>query len=280
LYVVDTDNERIQIIDVDGSCSGSAELANNENEICFEDEFGENGDDDGEFKLPSAVIFDSGDDLLYVADSGNDRIQIIEFSGSSSSSGAPSKPTGLNASPISPTSIFLSWDVSDSDENVTGYKIESRKGSGNYETLISNSGSNGNSFVHGGLSNDETYSYRISAINAQGTSSLSSTASERPEESLAPAALSATAISPTKIKLSWFPPTSTFGQSVTGYTIERVITLGVEEEIGTTGSGTTTYTVSGLQTDKPYTYVVKAQLSVGSTPRSNTASATPQDVFY
>jgi sugar lactone lactonase YvrE len=274
LYVADTDNERIQIIDVDGNCSGSDELAD---DICFEDEFGQFGDDDGEFDVPSALVLDTGDDLLYVADTDNNRIQVLELSeSSSSSSGSPSRPTNLEAFPISTTSIFLTWDVSDPDEDVTGYKIEAREGSDNFETLASNTGSNANSFVHGGLSS-ETYTYRIYAINDKGTSSVSSTVSEKPEDSLAPAALTAVAISDSKIKLSWFPPTSTFGQSISGYTIERIITTGVYDEVGTTGSATTTFTVSNLETDKAYSYVVKAKFSQGGSPRSNTASATPTE---
>jgi titin len=276
LYVADTDNERIQIIDVDGNCSGSNELAD---DVCFEDEFGERGDDDGEFDMLSALVFNSSDDLLYVADTGNNRIQIIDLSeSSSSSSDAPSRPTNIEAYPISTTSIFLTWDVADPDENVTGYKIESKEGSEKYSILASNTVSNANSFVHGGLSDSNTYSYRIYAINSEGTSTVSSTTSEKPEDSLAPAAFTATAISPTQIKLSWFPPTSTFGQSISGYIIERQIINDVYDDIDDVGSGTTTYVVSNLQTDKMYTYTVTAKLSLGTaTPRSNTASATPNE---
>jgi len=280
LYIADTDNERIQIIDVEGNCSGVTKLADNGNDdVCFEEKFGKNGDDDGEFEVPSALVVDSGEDLLYIADSGNNRIQIFELSGSSggSSNDAPSKPTGLEAYPISTTSIFLTWDVADQDENVTGYKIEAREGSDDWKTIVEDSRSNANSFVHGGLDDSKTYQYRIYAINAQGTSSVSSTIGEKPEDSLAPAALTATAISKSQVKLSWFPPTSTFGQSVTGYKIEREIDTGVYDEIDTTGSGTRTFTVNNLQTDKLYTFVVKAKLSLGETPRSNSASATPNE---
>jgi len=76
LYVADTDNERIQIIDVDGNCSSSNELAD---DVCFEDEFGERGVDDGEFDMLSALVFNSSDDLLYVADTDNNRIQILDL---------------------------------------------------------------------------------------------------------------------------------------------------------------------------------------------------------
>jgi len=102
-----------------------------------------------------------------------------------------------------------------------------------------------------------------------------STPSEQSENSFPPSSLTATAISPTEIRLSWFPPTSTFGQTITGYVIQREIINDVYDEIETVGSGTTTYTVSNLQTGKTYTYIVKAEFSVGTSPRSNAASATP-----
>jgi len=78
LYVADTDNYRIQIIDVDGNCSGNDELAD---DVCFIDEFGKFGDDDGEFDQPSGLALDTGSDFLYIADTNNDRIQIIDVNG-------------------------------------------------------------------------------------------------------------------------------------------------------------------------------------------------------
>ncbi|MEJ2260185.1 MAG: fibronectin type III domain-containing protein [Nitrosopumilaceae archaeon] len=276
LYVADTGNDRIVIIDVEGSCdSGDDEYF--ANDICFVEELGSLGDDDDELDEPSYLVRNVDEDLVYVSDTGNNRIQIIEISGSSSSTDAPSRPTGLEAYPISKTSIFITWDVGDPDEDITGYKIEAREGTDDYEVLVSNTGSNANSFVHGGLSSSETYTYRVYAINAQGTSTVSSTASEKPEDSQAPAAFSAIAISDSKIKLSWFPPTDTFNQSISGYIIERVITTGVYDIVADVGSQTTTYTVSNLQTDKEYTFVVRAEFGIGGSPRSNTASATPTE---
>ena len=93
-----------------------------------------------------------------------------------------------------------------------------------------------------------------------------------------PAGLTAIPISKNQIKLSWLPPTQTFDLSITGYVIEReAIPDILYEEVGTVGGSTTTFTVSGLQTGKTYSYVVFANLSVGNTPKSNTASATPEE---
>ena len=81
---------------------------------------------------------------------------------------------------------------------------------------------------------------------------------------------------PSQIKLEWLPPSNTFGQAISSYTIEREITLGVYEEIGNSGKKTE-YTVNNLQTGKTYTYVVYATFTVGGSPNSNSASATPEE---
>jgi DNA-binding beta-propeller fold protein YncE len=81
LYIADTDSDRIQIIDVDGNCSGADELAD---DVCFVDEFGDKGTGDGEFDSPTAMVLDTGSKLLYIVDSNNDRIQIIDVDGNCS----------------------------------------------------------------------------------------------------------------------------------------------------------------------------------------------------
>jgi len=50
----------------------------------FSLEFGSSGTDDGEFNFPSGLALDTGANLLYVIDSDNDRIQIIDVDGSCS----------------------------------------------------------------------------------------------------------------------------------------------------------------------------------------------------
>ena len=47
-------------------------------------------------------------------------------------------------------------------------------------------------------------------------------------------------------------------------------------KVARVGSSTTSYTVSGLEVGKTYSYVVTANLSVGNTPKSNAVSATPE----
>ena len=50
-----------------------------------------------------------------------------------------------------------------------------------------------------------------------------------------------------------------------------------DDTIGSTNSGTTTFIVTNLQTDKTYTYAISANIGFGSTGESSTASATPRE---
>jgi titin len=117
----------------------------------------------------------------------------------------------------------------------------------------------------------------VYSINSEGTST-SSSVSIKPEHTTTPAALTATAISPSQIKLSWLPPSETFGQSISGYEIKREIIPAVyDDPLGYTNKDTTTFIVSSLATGKTYTFAVSANVGFGTTQESNSASATPQE---
>ena len=92
----------------------------------------------------------------------------------------PSAPTNLTASGASTTSINLNWSApSDAEEtNVTGYRIEVSVDAGNnWTNLVANTGSTNTRYAHTGLSQGDTRHYRVSAINAIGTSAVSNIAS-------------------------------------------------------------------------------------------------------
>jgi len=279
LYVADTDNDRIQIFKIvsGNTCpSGTEEIVDG---VCFVEEFGESGTGDGEFDSPMGIDLDETNNLLFVADSKNDRIQAFELV-TASSTLTPTAPENLQALPSSITSIIITWKEPVLTENmpaISGYKIEYRIDSGDYVTITENTESTGTSFLHQGLDENDTYTYRVYAINSDGTSVASSTDSAEPSHTSTPTALTATAISPSQIKLSWLAPSDTFGLPIAGYEIRREIVSDVYEDIDTTGSSTTTFTVNGLATDKTKTYVVVAKLGGGSyTDISNSASATPR----
>ena len=281
LYVADTDNDRIQIFKMvsgDDCPSGTEEIVEG---VCYVEEFGSKGEGDGEFDSPMGIALDTTNDLLFVADSGNDRIQAFEIDTTStgSSGGTLNAPKNLKASPVSIDSIIISWDEPEQEGNasaVSGYKIEYKIASGSYSVVTENTASTATSFIHQGLDSKETYSYRVYAINSDGTSGPSSSASVKPSSTTTPAAVTATAISPSQIRVSWLPPSETFGQPISGYEIKRVIIEDVYEVVGETNGGTNTFVVSNLVTDKTYTYVVSAVIGSGTTEESNTASATPR----
>ena len=125
LYVSDSDNDRIQIFEiVDGNTcpSGTDEVVDG---VCFVEEFGTTGTGNGQFDTPIGIALDTNNDLLFVADSDNDRIQVFDLN-SEPAVLLPDRPDNLKASPVSPTSIILSWIEPDMAENIpaiTGYKL-------------------------------------------------------------------------------------------------------------------------------------------------------------
>jgi len=278
LYVADSDNNRIQIFEIinGNTCpTGTDEIVNG---VCFVEEFGSSGTGNGNFDTPMGIALDTTNDLLFVADSDNDRIQAFNLN-----SGPivllPDRPDNLKAAPVSPTSVIISWEEPEMDESIptiSGYKIEYRIGSGDYITVTENSASTSTSFIHQGLDSSDTYYYRVYSINSEGTSVSTSTVSAKPAHTTTPTALVANAIAPSQIKLSWLPPSETFGQTISGYDIKREVIPGVYDSVGSTNSGTTSFIVTGLQTDKTYTFAVSANIGFGQTGESPTASATPR----
>ncbi len=283
LYVADTGNHRIQVFEIvpGTTCpSGTDEIING---VCFVDEFGSFGSGEGQFNSPTGLAIDPSNGRLYVADTGNHRVQILSTPFGGGHIPVDPEPTGiptnLSAFPVSPTSIALTWDTPKQDGDTpetTGYKIESRQGNEPFATVMADTRSVLTSFTHTGLEEGKTYHYRVSAVNAEGVGRPSATAAAVPQATFAPAGLHAFPVSGSQIQLTWHPPSETFGQAIMGYGIEREVIPGVLfEYIATVSGDTTSYTVGGLETGKAYTYVVSAHLSIGNTPRSNAASATP-----
>src|SRR5438445_1825374 len=193
---------------------------------------------------------------------------------------APSPPTGLTATAASSSQIDLTWTAptDNGGSAITGYKIErSTNGGTTWTTIVSNSGSTATTYSDTGLTPGTTYTYRVSSVNSAGTSSPSNTASAT---TLAvapspPTGLTATAASSSQINLSWTAPNNG-GSPITGYMIERSANGGTTWStlVANTGSTATTYSNVGLPPRASFTYRVSAINSVGTSPPSNTASAT------
>ena len=92
---------------------------------------------------------------------------------------APTAPTNLYAKGDSNTQINLSWTApSKTGGDISGYKIEvSTDGGNNWTDLVADTASTDTTHSHTGLSSGDTRHYRVSAINAAGTSPASDAAS-------------------------------------------------------------------------------------------------------
>jgi len=187
----------------------------------------------------------------------------------------PNPPKSLKADAGSPTEIILSWKepTPNNGPDITGYEIEFKTSSGEF-TLLTATGIV-TTYTHTDLTTGTLYTYRIYAKNSEGLSSSSNTHSGTPMHTDVPTNLQADDISPTSILLTWSAPSLTYGGSITGYTIFKVLSTGDYDTITDTSNPQTSYTVTGLETDKEYSFVVKARFTIGSSAVSSSASATP-----
>ena len=87
----------------------------------------------------------------------------------------PGAPTGLAATANGPSQIDLAWTApaSTGGSAITGYKIEVSPDGSSWSDLVADTGSTDTAYAHMGLDPATTRHYRVSAINAVGTSDAS-----------------------------------------------------------------------------------------------------------
>ena len=191
---------------------------------------------------------------------------------------APAKPTGLSATAMGSAQIDLSWTapVDDGGRAVTGYKVEvSDDGSsGSWSDLVADTGSTDTEYSHTGLLAGQTRHYRVSAINAAGTSDASDSDSDTTQRTAPdpPAAASAIADGTTKIVVSWSAPANDGGSTITGYRL-RVSSTGASGWSNLVQNTTdTTYTHTGLSAGTTRHYRVYARNAQGESQPSDVVS--------
>lgn len=81
-------------------------------------------------------------------------------------------PTKLNATAISPTQITLSWipPMQNYGKTIVGYKIDKMLGGGVFDTLVENTESTFPTYSITGLTTGTTYTFRVSAVYSDDTS--------------------------------------------------------------------------------------------------------------
>lgn len=150
--------------------------------------------------------------------------------------------------------------------SITGYKIEYKIGAGSWSTLVADTGSTSTTYSATGLNAGTLYTFRVSAIDQDGTGSASNEASDTtftptPSAPLNPSALTT---STTGITLSWDTPTDAINLS--GYKIffETPTGNGFGVLVADTGSTSTTYPASSLTPGSDYNFMIAGINATGT----------------
>ncbi len=198
----------------------------------------------------------------------------------------PAPPVSLRAV-SGDASATVTWTppASDGGSPITGYNVYAGTTAGGESTTPVNAKPlppGTTSDLVSGLTNGTAYFFTITAVNAVGESGPSA------EVSTTPAAVSgATAPSAPlhlkakpgnhKVTLTWEPPASDGGSTVTGYDVYELCGYGPEKLANPLplSAEPTSYTVTGLANGVSCRFTVKAINAVGISPASKSATATP-----
>ena len=169
--------------------------------------------------------------------------------------GAPDVPHSLDAT-RGDRQVMLSWVQPSGGAEVTDYEYE-QDGSG---TWIS-TGSTDTDYTVTGLTNGQSYTFRVRAANSAGQSAPSTASASVTPATVpgAPTGLGAT-VSDQRVDLIWTAPASNGGQSITDYEYEQ----GGSGTWISTGGTATSYMVHNLTNGQPYRFRVRAVNSVGA----------------
>ncbi len=185
----------------------------------------------------------------------------------------PTAPGGLVLSIRAPGQISLSWTDISADE--TGFEIDRRAGSGAF-ALVAVVSAGQSSYDDAGLSPSTRYTYRVRATGDGGNSDWSDTASTVTPDlpPVAPAGLSASAVSGTRVDLAWIDRSS----NETGFAVYRRSGAGDWTKVADLPANATSYADLGLVPLTPYFYQVQAVGTGGISEPSNAAGVTTPDL--
>jgi fibronectin type 3 domain-containing protein len=176
-------------------------------------------------------------------------------------------PGNLTVTNVAGNQINLQWK--DNTTNESGYQIERSSDGGTTWTVLSSAlSANSTTYYDARVAAGTSYSYRVRAFNATATSDYSNLANATTPP-LAPTGLTATAISPSRIDLSWNAV-----PSATGYQIYRSKNGSTWIPLATTGGDVTSWQDTGLTANTKYFYRMQAKNSGGDSTFSTAVSAT------
>jgi fibronectin type 3 domain-containing protein len=238
---------------------------------------------DGEYLLVGGTSFDSLDKTSITDDIGLQalttyyyKVQAYGFDSrtgdqsvyaSAMTKGLPAAPTGASASPLSETSVHVSWNAVAGAANYIVYRSDAANGE--YVAISGAVSGTDTSYTDTGLQASATYYYKVAARSVYDeTGDQSSSVSVTIAAPETPTGVSASAQSSTSIQVSW---TAVSGASEY-YVYRATSNDGEYSQIASTAS--TFYTNTGLPSTTTYYYKVAAQNGIGTSSQSSSVSAT------
>ena len=183
----------------------------------------------------------------------------------------PSAPTGVSVSVVSHSKLKVNW--TDNVSNETGFEVyRSTTSSGTY-SIVGTTAANTNNFTDTSLTPNTTYWYRLKSINVNGASGFTTAVSGKtavlPAIPQAPTNLVGTAVSGTRINLTWSDNSTT----ETGFEVYRSINNANNYVlIATTppnAASQAAYADSSLFANVTYYYRVRSKNDGGNSAYSN-----------
>ena len=182
----------------------------------------------------------------------------------------PAAPTSLTATAISSSRIDLAW--ADNAANESGYQLE-RSDAGGPFAEIALLPSDVIAFSDTSLVPATTYTYRVRAYNAGGTSAYTDPAGATtlPNPPAAPTGLTATPASPTQVDLIW----TDNANNETSFELERAIGAADSWSVhASVAASATSYSDTSVAPGTGYRYRLRALNAGGYSDYSNESSAT------
>ncbi|WP_036196277.1 malectin domain-containing carbohydrate-binding protein [Nocardioides aequoreus] len=234
-----------------------------------------------EFETATVIVtVDDGRLTVDAGDGTNTKINFIDVEVADSDS--PAAPSGLEAEAGDEENV-LSWSAN-TEPDLAGYRVYGAKG----DTVTTTAANRlspatpqaARTFTHDGLTNGDTWSYVVTAVDAKGNESVASaTVSAKPGDSTPPApvtALEATA-GDALVELTWTASTS---DDVATYFVYRGTSADITmtTPLAEVDHPTATYTDTTVTNGTEYFYrVVAVDESDNGSAENATVSATPAD---